>query len=116
MATYSGAVTSLGGFHVGRYDYFHGVGDGFIAATVKTKATPVDFPAFCKVWLFRFDDWALLAAQWTDPVTGAYRFENLSTDYAYSVVAVDPANNYRALIADNLTLANGGLEIAGVAP
>ena len=35
----------------------------------------------------------------------------VDTRYAYTVIAYDYENNYRAVLADNLTLANGGVEL-----
>ena len=103
MATYSGAVTELSGLHVGRYDYFHGVGDGVIAGDVETEATPANLPTHCKVWLIRFEDKLPIAAMWTNATTGAYSFGNLSMDYTYSVEAFDHTRNHLAVIADGIT-------------
>ena len=102
MATYSGAVTMLDGLHRGRYDYFHGVGDGVVYGTVKTKAAPANLPTYCKVWLIRFEDKLPIAAMWTDATTGAYSFANLSMDYTYSVEAFDHTLNRRAVIKDRV--------------
>lgn len=103
MATYSGAVTELSGLHVGRYDYFHGVGNGVIAGDVKTKATPANLPTLCLVRLFRDQDGQLIKAQWTNPTTGAFRFEALSMDYTYTAEAYDHTRNHRTVIADGIT-------------
>ena len=102
MATYSGAVTHMLGMHAGRYDYFHGQGNGVVAGTVKTKATPTNLPTFCKVWLIRFEDKLPIAAQWTNAATGAFSFANLSMDYTYTVEAFDHTLNFRAVIADRV--------------
>ena len=102
MAIYSGAVTQLPGVHVGRYDYFHGVGDGVVDGVVKTKATPANFPTHCLVRLFREQDGQFLAAQWSHPTAGTYSFRNLSMDYTYTVVALDHTLNFLAVIADRI--------------
>lgn len=103
MATYTGAVTHLIEPQPTRYDYFAGVGDGYVSGTIKTKSTPADIPTLALVRLVRDQDGLLIQAQWTNPTTGAYRFDNLSLDYQYTVTAFDPAKNYRAVIADNIT-------------
>lgn len=103
MATYAGVVTHLGGSHAGRYDYFHGVGDGVVAGDVKSKATPANIPTHCLVRLIRDQDALLVQAQWSHPTTGAFRFENLSLDYTYTVIAYDHTLNYRAVITDRVT-------------
>ena len=38
----------------------------------------------------------------SDPVTGAYEFLYVSTDHKYTVVSYDWANNFRAVLADNI--------------
>lgn len=103
MAIYSGAVTLLPSVHAGRYDYFHGVGNGVIAGDVKTKATPANLPTLCLVRLIRDQDALLVQAQWSNPTTGAFRFENLSLEYTYTVIAYDHTLNYRAVITDRVT-------------
>lgn len=102
MATYSGAVTTLPNLHAGRYDYFHGVGDGVVEGTVKTKATPTNLPTNCLVRLFRDQDGLLIKATWSDATTGAFSFTSLSMDYTYTAMAVDHTNNFRAVVADRV--------------
>ena len=102
MATYSGAVTHMLGMHAGRYDYFHGQGDGVVPGFVRTKASPTNLPTFCKVWLIRYEDKLPIAAQWSNPVTGAFSFANLSTDYTYTVEAFDHTLNRRAVLKDRV--------------
>ena len=99
---YTGLTTRPGSIHIGRYDYFHGQGEGVVAGTVKTKGTPANFPTVCKVWLFRYEDWLTDGAHWTDAVTGAFSFTQLNMDYTYCVVAIDHTLNRRAVIMDRV--------------
>lgn len=107
MATYAGTVTTLSGLHAGRYDYFHGVGNGVVAGTVRTKATPADLPTSCLVRLFRDQDGLFIKATWSDATTGAFSFSSLAMDYTYTAMAVDHTNNFRAVVADRVAPIEG---------
>lgn len=102
MATYAGVVAHIGGTYAGRYDYFHGVGDGVVDGNVKTKGSPTNLPTFCKAWLIRYEDKLPIAAQWTNPTTGAFSFANLSMEYTYTVEAFDHTLNRRAVLKDRV--------------
>lgn len=77
-------------------------GDGFISGTVKRDADPVDIPLKRRVRLHREHDGLPVRETWSDPVTGAYSFPQISRDFVYTVVAYDYEHNYRAVIADNI--------------
>lgn len=83
------------------YDSYFG-GTGRISGTTKVKGTP-NYAIRRKVRLHRESDGAVAGEVWSDPATGAYAFNNVSTQYKYTVIAYDYEHNYRAVIADNLT-------------
>ncbi len=89
-------ITSLRNFSVDG-------GRGLITDTVKTKATLANIPTHCKVRLVRDIDGKVIQEQWTDPVTGTYRFDNFDANHTYTVIAIHPLGSFRAVIADRLT-------------
>ena len=87
-----------------------GLGIGRVTGTVATKGSP-NVPVWRKVRLIRDRDGLLIRELWSDPVTGEYDFRYVDEAQTFTVVTYDHLNNYRAVIADNLTLANGGVEL-----
>jgi hypothetical protein len=83
------------------FDVYH-YGHFQVPGTVKAEGSP-DIPLHRKVVLLREPSMLPLAATWSDPVSGAYVFNNITNAYRYTVVAFDYEHNYRAVIADNLT-------------
>ena len=77
-------------------------GDGRVHGTVKVFGTP-SFPKFARVRLIRENDATCVAEQWSDPTTGVYSFDGFERNLKYTVLAYDPAQNLRAVVADNLT-------------
>lgn len=55
-----------------------------------------------KVQLYIARDGTYIAQSWSDPVTGAYRFELLDTAEKYFVIAFDHTGQHRAVVADGL--------------
>lgn len=97
----------------GRKDYLTGVlgqGIGRVHGTTKDKGTP-NVPVSEKVVLHRQIDGMVIRTVWSTPGTGAYSFDYVDELQAYYVVSFDHDLNFRAVIADNLTLANGGVEL-----
>lgn len=90
---------------------FDRTANGRIRGTVERDATPADVPMRRRVSLLRDIDLMVVQQQWSDAVTGAYDFKYVETDQAYTVIAHDYEHNYRAVIADNLSLATGGMEL-----
>ena len=84
-------------------DYSTEGGRGLIADTVETKATPANLPIYCRVRLVRDLDGKVIRETWTDPATGAYRFDYFDENFTYSVIAYHPTVSLRAVIADHLT-------------
>jgi len=76
-------------------------GKGIVSGTVKTKGTP-DYPVSRKVRLFHETTGLLVKETWSDPVTGAYSFPYVRTDYIYTVVSYDHTGVNRAVIANGL--------------
>ena len=77
-------------------------GNGEIAGTVAVKGSP-NTPVQRRVRLFDEKTGLLVREMFSDPATGAYEFLYISTDHKYTVVSYDYANNYRAVLADNIT-------------
>ena len=94
-------------------DYTAGVlgqGIGRVRSTVQEKGTP-NTPVHRRVRLVRECDGLVLREQWSDPVTGAYDFQFVDEMQTYTVLSYDHTRNFRAVIADGLTLANGTVEL-----
>lgn len=74
-----------------------------IVGTVKEKNTPANTPLRRRVQLFNQRSGRLIRETWSDAATGAYSFNGIKGGpERYFVVAFDYAENYRAVIADNL--------------
>lgn len=76
------------------------VDSGNYQITGTVKVTPAT-PAFRKVTLFDSTSRLLIREQWSDPVTGAYAFNNIRPG-TFFVVSVDHTNTHNAVIADRL--------------
>lgn len=77
-------------------------GRGKIYGTVKIKGTP-NYAVYRKVRLFRDIDGLCIDEKWSDPTTGNYEFLGVDETLKYTVISYDYQNNFRAVIADNLT-------------
>lgn len=95
-----GLTPDLVGGAVSR-DYEFG-GSHRIVGTVKEKATPTNLPLARRVVLHDMRSGLPIAETWSD-ATGNYSFEYITNEYTYYVAAFDYENNYRAVVADNLT-------------
>ena len=91
-------------------DAYHG-GRGIIRATVKQKNTPENTPLRRRVDLIDERSRLVIRSTWSDAATGIYAFAGIREDLVYAVVSYDPLHDKRAVIADNLTLTNGGVEL-----
>jgi hypothetical protein len=80
----------------------HFSGPGRIVGTVKLKSSPSNVPLVRKVLLFSEQSNTLVAQTWSNS-SGDYSFDCLDLNQKYSVIAYDYKQNYRAVIADNLT-------------
>lgn len=76
-------------------------GPGKIAGTVKEKGTP-NAPVARKVVLLDQATHAVVADTFSDPLTGAYEFEQLSMLRKYVALSYDHEGDFRAVIADSL--------------
>lgn len=98
----------------GRRDYINtntwAGGNGRVKGSVKDKGSP-NVPVQERVRLHRQVDGLLLRETWSAPVTGLYSFDDVDETQAYYVIAFDHDQTFRAVIADNLTLAGGGVEL-----
>lgn len=83
---------------------------GRIIGTVKRKSDPSNIPLKRRVRLYRDRDGMLIREGWST-TAGDYVFEYVEEAEAYTVISHDYQHNYRAVAADNLTLANGGVEL-----
>jgi hypothetical protein len=77
-------------------------GNGKLTGTVAVKGSP-NIPVQRRVRLFDERTGLLVREVFSDPVTGAYEFLYIGTEHPYTVVAYDYANNYRAVLADNIS-------------
>ena len=77
-------------------------GFGRIRGTVRVDSTP-DYPVWRRVRLYNKRDGRLIREQWSDPVTGAYAFEQINHAVEYVVVAHDHTGVYNAEIRDSIT-------------
>lgn len=83
---------------------------GRIVGTVKRKDDPANVPLSRRVRLYRDRDGMLIAETWSD-AAGNYRFDYIDAGEAYTALALDHQHFYRAVAADNLTLANGSITL-----
>lgn len=82
----------------------HAKGLGYIASTVEKQVDndPAPSPVSRRVVLLVEPTLQQVAETWSDPVTGAYRFDGLSMAARFTVVAYDHLGSWRAVIADGL--------------
>lgn len=82
----------------------HAVGLGYIADVVEKQeeSDPAPSPVSRRVVLLVEPTLQQVAETWSDPATGAYRFDGLSMSARFTVVAYDHLRNWRAVIADGL--------------
>lgn len=78
-----------------------GKGIGTVYGTTEIKGTP-NVPVRARVRLIRERDGLVYRETWGDPVTGAYRFDNVDELETYTVIAYHPTSDKRAVVADNL--------------
>lgn len=76
-------------------------GRGRISGTVKNKGTP-NYAVHRRVYLIAQPNMVTVAAQWSDPLTGAYSFDWVNPALRYMVIAEDYQHNFRAVLGDNL--------------
>jgi hypothetical protein len=72
---------------------------------VKEKALPANAPLRRRVQLYNQRDGRLIRETWSDAATGDYAFDNIrgGDGTTYFVVGFDHTEQYRGVIADNLT-------------
>ena len=96
-----------------RKDYINtqfGQGVGRVRGTTKDKGSP-NVPVSERVRLYRMRDGQLMREVWSTPGTGAYSFDYVDETEPYFVISFDHDLAFRAVVADNLTLAGGGVEL-----
>ena len=86
-------------------------GSGIIWGTVKEKNTPANTPLRRRVVLIDERSRMAIRETWSDAATGIYEFRGVKEGVKYTVLTYDHSGAYRAVVADNLTLANGGVEL-----
>jgi hypothetical protein len=74
-----------------------------VPGTVKEKSTPSNLPLRRRVQLYHQRSGRMIREMWSDAATGAYSFDYIRGDAVYFVVSFDHLQNYRAVIADNIT-------------
>lgn len=75
-----------------------------IYGTTALDGTPLDTPVRRRVQLYNQRDGRLIRETWSDPTTGAYRFDGVrgGDGTRYFVATFDHTGDKRAVIADNL--------------
>lgn len=95
------AVNYYRGQKLWRRNVYQG-GNGRIVGTVGIKGSP-NTPVQRRVRLIDEKSGLLVREVFSDPVTGAYEFLYVAMDHKYTVMTYDYDNNYRAVVADNIT-------------
>lgn len=98
--TISGAIYS-------EFDSITPSGIGRVPYDVKREILPATTPKtytpqFAKVRLVRDLDGKVIREEWSDPATGEGAFEGVDENYTYSVIAIYPSADFRAVIADRI--------------
>jgi hypothetical protein len=83
---------------------------GRLVGTTKDKGSP-NVPVSERVRLYRQQDGMLMRELWSTAGTGAYVFEHIDELETYTVISYDHDGTFRAVVADGLNLANGGVEL-----
>ena len=112
-----GTTHVLGGAYTGPYghavsipaatnsgDYTTGLlgkGLGTVYGTTEVKGTP-NAPLRARVRLIRERDGLVYRETWSDPITGAYRFDNVDELETYTTLTYHPTRDRRAVVADGL--------------
>lgn len=89
------------------FDFYTPGGVGRVPFTVKLEVLPrttprTYVPKFAKVRLERDIDGKVIRQAWSDPVTGEGAFENVDENFTYTVTAIDPLGQFRAVIGDRI--------------
>lgn len=85
--------------------------NGRVKGTTKDKGSPSNVPVSERVRLYRQRDGLLVGETWSVRGTGAYSFDYVDATEAYTVLSYDQDATFRAVVADGLTIANGGVEL-----
>jgi hypothetical protein len=106
-------IRHIGDGRVSRKNYAlgdRGLSNGRVRGTTKDKGSP-NVPVSERTLLFRQRDALAVRELWSAPITGAYSFDYIDETETYFVVSLDHDGTFRAVIADGLNLANGGVEL-----
>lgn len=110
MPTYPGASLRIDRRQARPNYLFTATAQGRVRGTTKDKGSP-NVPVAERVRLYRQRDGLLLREVWSAPGTGAYSFDYVEEWETYTVISYDHDKNFRAVVADGLTLAGGGVEL-----
>ena len=94
-------------FRDGDFDFLTPGGIGRVPYDVKKEVLPATVPPTYTpvraiVRLERDIDGKVVREEWNDPVTGEGVFEGVDENFTYTVTAIDPTENFRAVIADRI--------------
>lgn len=89
------------------FDFQTPSGIGRVPYDVKREILPATTPKtytpqYAKVRLVRDIDGKVIREEWSDPTTGEGAFEGVDENYTYSVIAIYPSADFRAVIADRI--------------
>lgn len=100
---YGHASTTPVPLHVGDYRTPPlGTNTGTVYGTTEVKTDPLDKPVRARVLLLREKDGKVIREMWSDPVTGAYRFDDVDAGEVYTVLTYHPTRDRRAVVADGI--------------
>lgn len=78
-------------------------GGGRVVGTTKLKGVPSNVPMGAKVRLYADRSGMLVQQSLSNPSTGEYEFDGVDEHQTYTVVAIDPEANYRAVVSDRVS-------------
>lgn len=100
---YGHVVTLPAPLHAGEYRTPPlGTYTGTVYGTTEVKTDPLDKPVRARVLLLREKDGKVIREMWSDPATGAYRFDDVDTCEVYTVLTYHPTRDKRAVVADGI--------------
>ena len=88
-------------------DFYIAGGNGYVPYEIVREVLPATnpktyVPQWARVQLARFIDGRVLREEWCDPVTGLGAFHGVDENFLYTVTAIYPDGDKRAVVADRL--------------
>ncbi len=96
-----GAAARFMPANLNRHNINHS-GGGKITGTVKQKAGSTNTPVCRRVVLVDEKTLTVARETWSDPVTGAYTFNQVALERPFTVFSYDHTGGFRAVVADSV--------------